>query len=687
MAYQLMGGPQQEVQIPGAPDKAGGSQLMKPMTAPPPSVGNVTARNVSVGQGAWSSATPQPTQHLRDGRNGPPPSNMASNAYDYMLMNDGQMPKATVQPGPDGVYARGGQRGPGQQARTGPGPIQIGPGGTIAGPTQDWMTGAQQYYQQIGGADWANDPQWLNTTWQENLRQYQSGEMGSVPQPPVPMHMLPPGWQSMPPDALSRLPVDRILRGELPPDWWKGSEWDPGDGINSGYAPPGSGQPVPGSGQDAAGKSASGVGPPSNTNPTGGQPPTYSASTESQQTVAPPAMAADAASSRSGLPGPGGSGGPPSTSMPQGTYNQRRNPFPGTPFFGTDSSIIPGLMGNADSYDDYNNLVMSYLNLLGDRDMTEFGGSDGIGGNSVNRDGTWNAPDFLRNSAARYGEANTDAVTRNVTDGELVENRLTGLMREDNEINQMAKQDALAQAAKSGMLGSGVAAGAALRASRQAMMPIAQQDAQTVSGVESANMDARNRDRLADQQNRTGLLSQELGTSANLLDSATERRFRSDEANTERGYELMRDDLNFRRGTLDREDQQQFQWASREDEQEYNSWQRGLDREFEGSMRQLDRDFQGSEAEKQRVQQRVMAFYESTFGREGAMSNILASIYNNPNLTPEQQRAAAQNAQAIMGDLWARFNATLGQGVPDIFLDPYALPQEPSPPAEPPPNP
>jgi hypothetical protein len=363
---------------------------------------------------------------------------------------------------------------------------------------------------------------------------------------------------------------------------------------------------------------------------------------------------------------------PPSSQTSSQNYNQRTTPPPPSPF-AIDSSVVPGLSGNADSYDDYNNLVQSYLNMFGGRDALEFGGIEGIGGNSVNRDGSWNAPDWMRNSANRYGEANTDAVTRGVTDGELVERRLAGLMSEDNELNRIAKEDALAQAARSGMLGSGVAAGAALRASRAAMMPIAQQDAQTVSGVESANMDARNRDLLADQQNRTGLLSQEIGTSANLLDSATDRRFRADEANTERTHELMRDDLGFRRDVLNREDSQQFQWASQEDQQAHQAWQGDLDRDLQRSLRQIDQEFQGNEGERNRQQQRVMAFYESAFGREGAMSSILASIYNNPNLTPQQQQSAAQNAQTIMRNLWNSFNTTLGAGVPDIFLDPYEI--------------
>jgi hypothetical protein len=350
---------------------------------------------------------------------------------------------------------------------------------------------------------------------------------------------------------------------------------------------------------------------------------------------------------------------------------------------------VPGTTGpvSQQRVDDLTNWTIGALN---NRNTVELGGVN-VGGNNINADGSWNVPDFLRNSSLQNGglmaqynsSANTDATTRQVQSDETVEGRLARLSRSDNELNRIAVEDANEQSAASGMIGGSTAAsGAALRASRAAMLPVAQQDAAWYGQTAANNMDAVNRDALSDQDLRTGLIGQEAQlagqesqTAAQLYDNASDRRWKSKEANHERIWNTMENQLaDLRRGT-DREDQQNFAVGDREDQQDWNSWQSGLQREFTSSQAQLDRTFQGDQAALNRAQERQTQFFSAMFGREGTMASILASIYSNPDMTPEQQQAAARNARTIMSDLWSSFNATLAQGIPDIFGNPY--PQQP----------
>jgi hypothetical protein len=399
---------------------------------------------------------------------------------------------------------------------------------------------------------------------------------------------------------------------------------------------------------------------------------------------------------------------PPPTAG-SGTYNGTSNTGNTTPRSdptGENPDIeanVPGSTGPVTQQreDDLANFLMQ---LFYERDG-QLGGSRGPGGNNIASDGSYALPSFIQGLMERYNSgANTDAQTRAVGTDETVEGRLTGLMGRDNPLNRMAMQDAREQAAAAGLIGgSSGAAGAALRASRQAMLPIAQQDAQTYGATARDNMDAVNRDRLSDQDLRSGLIGQEANLAANLYESASDRQWRSKEANHERIWKSLESRLGWLRQSVDREDQQDFAGYTREDEQHWNAWQNDLQREFQRWSQNDDQEFQGTENERNRLQERSMAYFNMAFGREGLMAQGLAAIYSNPNLTPAQQQAAAQNYSNLMRDVWASFNATFAQGIPNIFRNPTGAPGSgglpgpggtgtgngttPPPPPPPPPNP
>ena len=423
---------------------------------------------------------------------------------------------------------------------------------------------------------------------------------------------------------------------------------------------------------------------------------------------------------------PGGTGGPTTATQADvpgfGDANTRTNPYRSLGGWPIDMGVFPGTTGNV-NYDNYNDFFTNILSALASRGPVEFG--NGLG-NEINDQGQWDAPDWLtsspnlvntdwmQNILGDYSGANEGAQTRSVQGDETVESRLNGLMREDSEYLKIARDRANEEAASRGMLGSSYAVGNAVRAAREAALPIAQQDATWAGQTARENMDSINRDRLSDQSNKVGLLSQrnnlladsqrqandinaqQRGLMANLYESASDRKWRADENNTQRTYQTAENELAFRRGSLDREDQQQYNWlsredqqdqelnindinnrfnvATREDQQDHESYMNDINHRFDREMRELDQEFQGNQSERERMQTRVRDFYNATFGREGVLGGVLQSIYNNPNFTAAQAGQAAANARALFESLWETFNATLANGIPQIFVSPYGTP-------------
>lgn len=131
-----------------------------------------------------------------------------------------------------------------------------------------------------------------------------------------------------------------------------------------------------------------------------------------------------------------------------------------------------------------------------------------------------------------------DPTTRNVQKEELVEERLSNLLRSDSKYMQDARRQGMEQSNALGGLGGTVGAGASMQAALRAGLPIAQSDAEAYRAAAAQNMDALNQFAQLNHQRttaleqtqidaRTRLQTTQIQTSAQMaaaqLESATQR--------------------------------------------------------------------------------------------------------------------------------------------------------------------
>lgn len=237
------------------------------------------------------------------------------------------------------------------------------------------------------------------------------------------------------------------------------------------------------------------------------------------------------------------------------------------------------------------------------------------------------SPIQVADGVGQYNANDTDPALRELQDNELTSKNLDKLLNGDSRYIQDARLRGTEAASRNGMLMSSVSAGMSERAAIEAGLPIAQADAQAATLVYRDNQSARNSDLLADQQNRAALIGQQMGIAANLADAERNRAFQSIE--------------------------QQRQ-------NDFNAYQQAQAQSWQGTQNDLAR-----------LQDRQNTYYNQIYGREGQLTSTLNSIYSNPNLTAEQQQAAVTNANAMYSSLWNTMNATLANGVPEIYSNPY----------------
>lgn len=284
----------------------------------------------------------------------------------------------------------------------------------------------------------------------------------------------------------------------------------------------------------------------------------------------------------------------------------------------------------------------------------------------------------------KWREGNTSAMTRNVTNDELVKNQLNSLIASDSQYIRQAQDRARAEASSRGMMLSSMAAGAGQRAAIDAALPIASQDAATYGRTASENMAAVNNDRLADQGIWGNLTGQAMGIRANLDESERARGF------TERENERLRAFQSSERmasqawqsgeRAATQSWQQQMQQMNNEWQAAQNSTQRQhelltLERQqaHDAAQRVLDQSFQGSQLDKQLLQQRFLEFENSMQNQSNQLAQVIASIYNNPNLKPADQAAAVNNARTVFQSLYTSYAQSMSGGVPPIFYNPYPM--------------
>jgi len=295
-----------------------------------------------------------------------------------------------------------------------------------------------------------------------------------------------------------------------------------------------------------------------------------------------------------------------------------------------------------------------------------------------------NSPVQIMDWSGKLAQGNTNAQTREVGQNELVSHQMGQLIGGDSQYIRQAEDRARNEASSRGMMMSSVAAGAGRRAAIDAALPIASQDAGTYGRTASENMAAVNTDRLSDQSMYGQLTGQEMGIRANL-----------DESERARGFTAKENQLGRDFTTSERLSTQGWQTGERIGTQGFqhdmqamqNAWQgaqndtqRSHDlivleqqQAHDSAMHILDQQFQGSQLDKQLLQQRFLEFENAMQGQGAQLSQVIASIYNNPNLNAAAQAAAVNNARSVFQSIFTSYAQSLAGGLPPIFFQPYEM--------------
>lgn len=211
-----------------------------------------------------------------------------------------------------------------------------------------------------------------------------------------------------------------------------------------------------------------------------------------------------------------------------------------------------------------------------------------------------------------------------------------------------------------------MAAGAGSRAAIDAALPIAQQDAQTYGRTASENMAATNADRMQDQSVWGQLTGQETGIRANL-----------DESERTRGFTALENQRN--RQFTERQNVMQQNWQSAQNNAQLTAQmrQQEIAVAHDSAMQQLNRNTQLTMQERQQLQERFGQYQTAMMNQSAMLSQTIASIYNNPNLSADQQARAVENARAVYQSIFQSYAAAMSGGLPQIFFTPYPMPSTP----------
>lgn len=305
-----------------------------------------------------------------------------------------------------------------------------------------------------------------------------------------------------------------------------------------------------------------------------------------------------------------------------------------------------------------------------------------------------------------FNEGNRDAITRDVQGNELSGNQLNALIQGDSQYIRNARLSAREAAADRGMLMSSVAAGASQRAAIDAAQPFAMQQADAYGRAASENMAARNTDAQADQGQFRDMAARDIALRAQMEDASLGRQFSAGQAAQEQSWRSGESALDRTLTQSENAANRNFQSAERAAGQNWQSGENAYDRAFRGDQANLDRyqqtterlgaqdygrdmaeaeqawrsgeasldrTYNAEQAAANRNESRYSTYFNLVANREQQLAQVLAGVYSNPNLTPQQQEAAAANARAVLGSVADNYNAVMSNGIPPIFNNPYPM--------------
>lgn len=262
-----------------------------------------------------------------------------------------------------------------------------------------------------------------------------------------------------------------------------------------------------------------------------------------------------------------------------------------------------------------------------------------------------------------------DPTQQTVQGNQLVSNQLNDLTAGNSKYIQQARQQGTQQAARSGLMTSSIAAGSAERAAVSAALPIAQADAARYGQVADANQTASN---TAKQFNAGQTLTSSV-TDANATNTASQFNTGQKNQMTQANNDATNRASEF--GANAQNTNSQFNANSINQAGAFNAGSANTNSQFNagqtnsGLMGQAQLAQQGYQFDRSLNAQQSNQYFGSQYQREQQMSQVLTSIYNNPNLTPAQQQQAADNAKTIFQGLWNATNTTFAAGVPQVFTN------------------
>lgn len=235
----------------------------------------------------------------------------------------------------------------------------------------------------------------------------------------------------------------------------------------------------------------------------------------------------------------------------------------------------------------------------------------------------------------------------------LVQNQLTGLLDPNSALMKRAVSQTQEQAASRGLQSSSIAAGAGMGAMIDRALPIAQQDAQTYGNAQQLGWQ-QNFQSEQNNLNRTH--------DASMFDkNAT--------------FQAQMQDLQYRQqlGTLDYQGQQQLQQMERsaqlQQQRDYLMQQFDFSKMDKAFVQDLEKtklqfDYNTEMFEKQVGAQAALDYRNASTSAYNSYLEQVASVYSNPNMTPEQQAAGVAKLQQLFQQQQSALQAIYGFAAP-----------------------